>query len=213
MASFDFKKENKDLYLPKNKPAIIDVPIIRFIMIDGKGDPNTSEFYKKAVEVLYGLSYSIKMSKKEKVQPPGYFDYVVPPLEGLWWFDNNFFDGSVNGRKHQFSWVIMIRQPEFVTAQVFETAKESLSKKKPGLDTSIACLKDFTEGLCAQVMHIGSYDEEASTVAALEEFIELQGYRTELSDLRQHHEIYLNDPRKTEPAKLKTVIRHPIVRR
>ncbi|NMA15390.1 MAG: transcriptional regulator, partial [Clostridia bacterium] len=210
---FDFKKEYKDLYLPKNKPGIIDVPEMRFIMVDGKGDPNTSAFYKEAVEVLYGLSYSIKMSKMGSAQPAGYFDYVVPPLEGLWWFEDNFFDGSVIGRKDEFSWVMMIRQPDFVTPEVFETAKASLSKKKRGIDTSIARLEDFSEGLCAQVMHIGPYDDEPATVTALEEFIESQGYRTVMSGLRQHHEIYISDPRKTAPEKLKTVIRHPIVRR
>jgi hypothetical protein len=213
MAAFDFKKEYKDLYLPKNKPRIIDVPTMRFIMAEGKGAPNTSAFYKEAVEVLYGLSYAIKMSKKGGAQPAGYFDYVVPPLEGLWWFEDNFFDGSVIGRKDEFNWVIMIRQPEFVTPEVFETAKASLSKKKPGIDTSIARLEDFTEGLCAQIMHIGSYDDEAPTVAALEKFIESQGYRTVMSGLRQHHEIYISDPRKTAPEKLKTVIRHPVVTR
>lgn len=212
MAAFDFKKEYKDLYLPKNKPGIIDVPPMRFIMAKGKGDPNTSASYKEAVEVLYGLSYSIKMSKMGNTQPAGYFDYVIPPLEGLWWFEDNFFDGSVIGRKDEFSWVIMIRQPEFVTPEVMETAKASLTKKKPGIDTAIARLEDFTEGLCAQIMHIGSYDDEPPTIAALEEFIESQGYRTEMCGLRQHHEIYLGDPRKTAPEKLKTVIRHPIVK-
>ncbi len=209
MTAFDFKKKYKDLYLPKNKPGIVDVPAMHFIMADGKGDPNTSVFYKKAVEVLYGLSYSIKMSS---TKPAGYFDYVVPPLEGLWWFEANYFDGSVIGRKDEFSWVMMIRQPEFVTPEVFETAKTSIKKKKPEIDTSLVRLESFTEGLCAQVMHIGSYDAEPPTVAALEGFIEAQGYRTEMSGLRQHHEIYLNDPRKTEPNKLKTIIRHPIVR-
>jgi len=213
MAAFDFKKEYKDLYLPKNQPVIIDVPTMRFIMVEGKGDPNTSASYKEAVEVLYGLSYSIKMSKKGSTQPAGYFDYVVPPLEGLWWFEDNFFDGNVMGRKDEFSWLMMIRQPEFVTPEVFEIAKESLKKKKPGIDTTIARLEDFTEGLCAQIMHIGSYDDEPPTIAALEEFIEAQGYRTEMSGLRQHHEIYLADPRKTAPEKLKTVIRHPIAKR
>lgn len=212
MPVFDFKKEYKGLYLPKNKPEIIDVPTMRFIMVDGNGDPNTSAFYKSAVEVLYGLSYSIKMSKKGRTQPEGYFDYVVPPLEGLWWFEGKPFNGSVIGRKDEFRWVMMIRQPQFVTLEVFETAKLALTKKKPENDTSIARLEDFTEGLCAQVMHIGSYDEEPPTIAALEEFIKAQGYRTEMSGFRQHHEIYLGDPRKTASEKLKTVIRHPIVR-
>ena len=210
MAAFDFKKEYKDLYLPKSKPSIIDVPTMRFITVDGEGDPNTSEFYKKAIEVLYGLSYSIKMSKKSGTQPEGYFDYVVPPLEGLWWFAGDSFDGNVAERKEEFNWTIMIRQPDFVTPEVFENAKATLSKKNPELDTSIAILKDFTEGLCAQVMHVGCYDDEAPTVATLEEFIKSQGYRTEMSGMRQHHEIYISDPRKTAPEKLKTVIRHPI---
>lgn len=212
MAAFDYKKEYKDLYLPKEKPCIVDVPAMRFIMVDGKGDPNTSPLYKEAVEVLYSLSYSIKMSKKSGTQPEGYFDYVVPPLEGLWWFEDNTFDGSVIGRKDEFSWVMMIRVPEFVTPEVFATARESVAKKKPGLDTSKARLEDFTEGLCAQIMHIGPYDDEPRSVAVLEKFIHENGCRTEMSGMRQHHEIYLGDPRKTAPEKLKTVIRHPIVK-
>ncbi|HAA38154.1 MAG TPA: transcriptional regulator [Firmicutes bacterium] len=213
MAAFDFKKEYKDLYLPTKKPMIVEVPQMRFIMVNGKGDPNTSALYKEAVEVLYGLSYTIKMSKKSSVQPPGYFDFVVPPLEGLWWFEDNYFDGTVIGRKDEFNWVMMIRQPEFVTPEVFAAAKAQLAKKKPGIDLSIARLEDFTEGLCAQILHIGPYDDEAATVAVLEEFIAAQGYQTVMSGLRQHHEIYLSDPRKSAPEKLKTVIRHPIVRR
>ena len=213
MAAFDFKKEYKDLYLPTKKPMIVEVPQMRFIMVNGKGDPNTSALYKEAVEVLYGLSYTIKMSKKSSVQPPGYFDFVVPPLEGLWWFEDNYFDGTVIGRKDEFNWVMMIRQPEFVTPEVFAAAKAQLAKKKPGIDLSIARLEDFTEGLCAQILHIGPYDDEAATVAVLEEFIAAQGYKTVMSGLRQHHEIYLSDPRKSAPEKLKTVIRHPIVRR
>lgn len=210
--TFDFKKTYKDLYLPKTKPAFIEVPQMRFIMVEGKGDPNTSDYYKAALEVLYGMSYSIKMGKKGDIQPEGYFDYVVPPLEGLWWFEGNSFDGNVIGRKEEFNWVMMIRQPDFVTIEVFETAKVTLTKKKPQIDTTIARLEDFTEGLCAQIMHIGSYDDESPTVAVLEEFINTNGYRTEMSGLRQHHEIYLSDPRKTAPEKLKTVIRHPVVR-
>ena len=213
MAAFDFKKEYKDLYLPTKKPMIVEVPQMRFIMVNGKGDPNTSALYKEAVEVLYGLSYTIKMSKKSSVQPPGYFDFVVPPLEGLWWFEDNYFDGTVIGRKDEFNWVMMIRQPEFVTPEVIAGAKAQLAKKKPGIDLSIARLEDFTEGLCAQILHIGPYDDEAATVAVLEEFIAAQGYQTVMSGLRQHHEIYLSDPRKSAPEKLKTVIRHPIVRR
>lgn len=209
MPAFDFKKEYKDLYNPKTEPQIIDVPKMRFIMIDGKGNPNTSPLYAAAVETLYGLSYTIKMSKN---RPDGYFEYVVPPLEGLWWFEGDYFDGNVKDRKDEFLWTMMIRQPDFVTEEVFEAAKEALKKKKPDLDVSAARLCDFTEGLCAQVLHIGPYDDEPETVARLEEFIKTKGYRTEMSGMRQHHEIYLGDPRKTAPEKLKTVIRHPIVK-
>ena len=209
MAPFDFKKKYKELYLPKGTPSIISIPEMRFIMVQGKGNPNTSDYYKEAVELLYGISYSIKMSKKKEA-PAGYFDYVVPPLEGLWWFENNFFDGSVMNRKDEFSWMMMIRQPDFVTSQVFEMAKKNLKRKKPEIDTSIVKLETFNEGLCAQVMHIGPYDDEPATVALLEAFIDSQGYRTLMSGMRQHHEIYLSDPRKSDLAKLKTVLRHPI---
>ncbi|MGI5840026.1 MAG: GyrI-like domain-containing protein [bacterium] len=212
MAAYDFKKAYPDLYRPKDKPAIVDVPVMRFMMVDGKGDPNTSTGYKAAVEALYGLSYAIKMCKKDGTPPEGYFDYVVPPLEGLWQLRGNSFDGNVIGRKDEFNWVMMIRQPEFVTPEVFSTAKLRLAKKKPEIDTAAVRLADFTEGLCAQIMHIGSYDDEPPTVAALEEFIAANGYRTEMSGWRQHHEIYLGDPRKAAPEKLKTVIRHPIVK-
>ncbi|MDD5075877.1 MAG: GyrI-like domain-containing protein [Sphaerochaetaceae bacterium] len=209
MAPFDFKKEYRELYLPKGTPSIISIPEMRFIMVQGKGNPNTSDYYKEAVELLYGISYSIKMSKKKEA-PAGYFNYVVPPLEGLWWFENNFFDGSVMNRKDEFSWMMMIRQPDFVTSQVFEMAKKNLKRKKPEIDTSIVKLETFNEGLCAQVMHIGPYDDEPATVALLEAFIDSQGYRTLMSGMRQHHEIYLSDPRKSDLAKLKTVLRHPI---
>lgn len=212
MAAFDFKKEYKDLYQPKTIPRIIDVPTMRFIMVNGKGDPNTSAQFKEAVEILYGLSYAIKMSKMSGSQPEGYYDYVVPPLEGLWWFEDIPFDGTVIGKKDKFSWVMMLRQPEFVTQEVFDGTKLILAKKKPELDTSKARLEAFTEGLCAQIMHMGAYDDEPPTIAALDAFIEQNGYRTEMSGLRQHHEIYLGDPRKTTPDKLRTVIRHPIVR-
>lgn len=210
MAAFDYKKEYKDLYQPGNRPGIINVPTMRFIMVDGRGDPNISDLYKAAVEVLYGLSYAIKMSRMGGTQPDGYFDFVVPPLEGLWWFEGNSFDGSVIGRKDEFSWTMMIRQPEFVTQDVFKTAKAALSMKKPGIDPSIARLEHFTEGLCAQIMHVGTYDDEPPTIAILEAYIQAQGYQTEMAGLRQHHEIYLGDPRKTAPEHLRTVIRHPI---
>ncbi|HBN85258.1 MAG TPA: transcriptional regulator [Clostridiales bacterium] len=210
MAAFDYKKVYKNLYVPKTQTSLVDVPKMRFVMVDGEGDPNTSESYKTAVEVLYGLSYMIKMSKKGTDVPEGYFDYVVPPLEGLWRFQGDAYYDKAIGKKDQFIWTMMIRQPEFVTQNVFEWAKAKLSVNKPELEPSIARLEDFTEGLCAQIMHIGSYDDEPPTIAALEAFIKEKGYRTQMLGYRQHHEIYLGDPRKTAPEKLKTVIRHPI---
>jgi hypothetical protein len=182
-------------------------------MVDGKGNPNTSADYKNAMELLYGLSYSIKMSKMSSRTPIGYFDYVVPPLEGLWWGEDGYFDGLKIIYKDKLIWTSMIRQPEFVTHDVFEDAKQALMKKKPGLDLSLARLASFTEGLCAQVMHIGSYDDEPATITVLEQFIIENGYANDISESRHHHEIYLSDPRKTAPEKLKTVIRHPIVKK
>lgn len=213
MPAYDFKKEYKSLYNPKKTPEIMEVPEMKFFMVEGSGDPNTSESYKEAVEILYGLSYTIKMSKKNDTQPKGYFDFVVPPLEGLWWFDEDHFNGEVKDRKDEFNWIMMIRQPDFVNVEVFESVKKVLSKKKPELDLSRARLEEHREGLCAQIMHIGPYDDEPATVAKLEEHIEEEGYKTLMSELRQHHEIYLSDPRKAAPEKLKTIIRHPIVKK
>ena len=204
----DFKKTEKDLYQPKTTPSIIDVPEMVFIAIDGKGDPNTSDAYKEALEALYGLSYSIKMSKKSGSAPEGYFDYVVPPLEGLWWSpDGGMVDFMDKG---SFYWTSMIRQPGFVTSDVFEAAKTALAEKKPELDLSKARLEEITEGLCVQAMHIGSYNNEPATVAGMERFAIDNGYVIDINENRRHHEIYLSDPRKTAPEKLKTVIRHPI---
>jgi hypothetical protein len=206
----DFKKTEKELYQPKTTPAIIDVPEMTFIAVDGRGDPNTSESYKAALEALYGLSYAIKMSKMSGTQPDGYFEYVVPPLEGLWWSPDG---GIVNyADKDSFCWTSMIRQPAFVTPEVFEFAKTTLAKKKPGIDLSKARLMKFTEGLCVQVMHIGSYDDEPATIAAMEQYAVDNGYAIDINDTRRHHEIYLSDPRKVAPEKLKTVIRHPVRR-
>jgi hypothetical protein len=207
--AIDFKKTEKHFYLPKRKPEIIDIPEIVFIMIDGKGNPNTSDEYANAVQVLYGLSYSIRMNKTLT----GYFEYVVPPLEGLWNLDDGGVFKGVGEAipdKGKLVWTSMIRQPEFVTLDVFETARATLARKKPELDTSLARLERFTEGLCAQVMHLGSYDDEPATIATLAEFVGNSGYAEDMSGSRRHHEIYLGDPRKTAPEKLKTVIRHPI---
>jgi hypothetical protein len=202
----DFKKIEKELYQPKTTPSIIDIPEMTFIAVDGKGDPNISAEYKAAIETLYGLSYAIKMSNKAVLE------YVVPPLEGFWTVDDEFFKGGGEPitDKSKFEWTVLIRQPDFVTQEVFEAAKTALTKKKPTLDTSKAQLIKLTEGLCVQVMHIGSYDDEPATIAAMDKYAVDNGYALDINYTRRHHEIYLNDPRKTAPEKLKTVIRHPI---
>jgi hypothetical protein len=211
----DYKKEYKNLYQPKTTPMIVDVPKMKFIMIDGKGNPNDeSGEYVKAIELLYGLSYTIKMSNKSGNAPPDFFEYVVPPLEGLWWTEvDRPFETS---QKDKLIWTSMIRQPEFVTDEVFKWAVDELKKKKPHLDTSKARLKEFEEGLCVQMMHLGPYDTEAVTVKAIDDFAASSGYVNAISEtspggiIRRHHEIYLNDPRKVDPEKMKTVVRHPI---
>lgn len=210
MERFDYKKEYKDLYMPKKKPSIIDVPEMVFIQVEGRGNPNTCSQYKEAMEILYGLSYGIKMSKMSGNQPEGYFEYVVPPLEGLWWVEDAEFDGKNITDKDKFHWISMIRQPDFVTEEVFSRAKENLLKKKPDLDLSCTRLVKFTEGLCCQVMHVGPYDDEPATIEILDKFVIESGYLPDFQEGRKHHEIYLGDPRKTAPERLKTVIRHPV---
>lgn len=208
MDKFDYKKEYKDLYQPSAKPSVTDVPEMIFIAVDGKGDPNTCEEYKAAMELLYGLSFTIKMSKLNGTQPEGYFEYVVPPLEGLWRQENTY--GIDYSRKADFIWTSMIRQPEFVTPRVFEAAKAALAKKKPHLDVSKARLMKLTEGLCIQIMHKGSFDDEPESIEKLARFAAENGYEQDFSESRLHHEIYLSDPRKCAPERLRTVIRHPI---
>lgn len=208
MDKFDYKKEYKDLYQPSAKPSVTDVPEMIFIAVDGKGDPNTCEEYKAAMELLYGLSFTIKMSKLNGTQPEGYFEYVVPPLEGLWRQENTY--GIDYSRKADFIWTSMIRQPEFVTPRVFEAAKAALAKKKPHLDVSKARLMKLTEGLCIQIMHKGSFDDEPESIEKLTRFAAENGYEQDFSESRLHHEIYLSDPRKCAPERLRTVIRHPI---
>jgi hypothetical protein len=201
----DFKKTQQELYRPKTTPSIVDVPEMKFIMVDGQGDPNTSSEYIAAVELLYGLSYAIKMGNKSVME------YVVLPLEGLWSVAGNFKGGGAAiPDKSKFVWTMMIRQPDFVTSEIFDLAKATLAKKKPGLNTSKARLDSLSEGLCVQVMHIGSYDEEPATIVAMERFATETGFTIDISDTRRHHEIYLSDPRKVAPEKLKTVVRHPV---
>lgn len=210
MEKLDYKKEYKDLYQPSIKPSVIDVPEMLFIAVNGQGDPNTCAEYKEAMEILYGLSFSIKMSKMSGTQPEGYFEYVVPPLEGLWHVDDIAFDGMNVTDKNRFKWISMIRQPEFVTESVFEGAREALAKKKPHLDLSKAGLMKMTEGLCVQIMHKGAYDDEPASIENLKRFAAENGYAEDFSNGRYHHEIYLSDPRKCDPRRLRTVIRHPV---
>ncbi|MDE7289580.1 MAG: GyrI-like domain-containing protein [Oscillospiraceae bacterium] len=210
MEKLDYKKEYKDLYQPAAKPSLIDVPEMIFIAVDGAGDPNTCPEYKAALEMLYGFSFTIKMSKMDGSQPEGYFEYVVPPLEGLWYADGVSFDGMNVNDKSKFKWVSMIRQPEFVTEQVFETAREKLAKKKPDLDLNKARLMKYTEGLCVQIMHKGAYADEPKSIELMKKFAEENGYAEDFSEGRFHHEIYLSDPRKCAPERLRTVIRHPV---
>ena len=212
MEKIDYKKEYKDLYQPQTKPSVIEVPEMRFITVRGSGNPNTSASYQEALEILYGLSFTIKMSKMNGTQPEGYFEYVVPPLEGLWYVDDMAFDGINVTDKDKFHWISMIRQPEFVTEAVFEKARKVLAEKKPGLAVGKAEFVYITEGLCVQAMHKGAYDDEPETIARMKRFIEENGYQEDFSDTRYHHEIYLSDPRRCAPKNLKTVIRHPVKR-
>ena len=211
--SIDFKKRDKAFYMPPATPHLIEVPRMRFLMVDGAGDPNTAPAYQEAMEALYTISYAIKMSKMANAQPEGYFEYVVPPLEGLWQTDGPLYDDHGQMNKAAFRWTSMIRQPDFVTEAVLSTAKAASLKKKPALDTSRVRLEEWTEGLCVQMMHLGAYDDEIATVRRMDEFAAVAGCELDFSDVRRHHEIYLSDPRKTASEKLKTVLRHPVVKR
>ncbi len=205
---FDFKKEYKEFYMPKGKPEIVTVPKMNYIAVRGKGNPNEEEGeYKKSIELLYGIAYTIKMSKKGDHKIEGYFDYVVPPLEGFWWQEN--VDGIDYSHKENFQWISVIRLPDFVTKADFDWAIEEATRKKK-IDFSKVEFLEIEEGLCVQCMHSGSYDDEPATVAAMDKFIADNGYENDISDTRRHHEIYLSDARKVTPEKLKTVIRHPI---
>lgn len=210
MEKLDYKKEYKELYQPPIKPMIIEVPEMVFFAVEGSGNPNTSKEYQEAIEILYGLSFTVKMSKMNGTQPAGYFEYVVPPLEGLWYADGVAFDGLNVTDKEQFRWISMIRQPEFVTEEVFETAKKAFAVKKPQLDLNKARFMYITEGLCVQMMHKGPYDDEPETIAKMKQFVADHGYEEDFTDHRFHHEIYLSDPRKCAPERLRTVIRHPV---
>ena len=209
--AFDYKKEYKEFYMPKAKPQIIEVPKMNYIAVRGSGDPNDENGeYKKAIGLLYAIAFTIKMSKKGDHKIEGYFDYVVPPLEGFWWQDG--IDGIDYNHKENFRWISVIRLPDFVSKKDFDWAiKEATVKKKQ--DFSEVEFMSITEGLCVQCMHTGSYDDEPATVELMDEYIEENGYENDFSDDRRHHEIYLSDARKVAPEKLKTLIRHPIRRK
>ena len=206
--AFDFKKEYKEFYLPKNKPSIVMVPKMNYIAVRGSGDPNAEGGeYKESIGLLYGIAFTIKMSKMGDHRIDGYFDYVVPPLEGFWWQQG--MTGIDYNHKEKFEWISVIRLPDFVAKADFEWAKEEATKKKK-TDFSKVELFSYDEGLCVQIMHLGSYDDEPATIALMDNYVEENGYANDLSDTRLHHEIYLSDPRKSPPEKWKTVIRHPI---
>ena len=206
--AFDYKKEYKDFYMPRGKPSIVTVPKMNFIAVRGQGDPNAEDGdYKAAIGLLYGIAFTIKMSKMGSRQIEGYFDFVVPPLEGFWRQDR--IDGVDYSRKEDFQWISVIRLPDFVTEEDFRWAVEEATLKKSQNFSKVEYLT-IEEGLCVQCMHIGPYDDEPATVALMDQYLKENGYENDFSDERLHHEIYLSDARRVAPEKLKTVIRHPI---
>ncbi len=206
--AFDFKKEYKEFYMPKNVPQIVTVPSVNYIAVRGHGDPNEEGgAYQQAISVLYAVAYTLKMSYKTDYKIDGFFEYVVPPLEGFWWQDN--VDGVDYSDKTTFNWISVIRLPDFVTQSDFEWAVQTATKKK-NLDCSSAEFLTVDEGLCVQIMHLGAFDKEPATVAIMDEYLAQNGYENDMNASRLHHEIYMSDARKVAPEKWKTVIRHPI---
>ncbi|MCL2341540.1 MAG: GyrI-like domain-containing protein [Firmicutes bacterium] len=206
--AFDYKKEYKEFYMPKDKPSIVTIPKINYIAVRGKGDPNEEDGeYMKSIELLYGVAYTIKMSYKGSYKIDGYFEYVVPPLEGLWWQDG--IKGANYTRKDTFNFISIIRLPDFVTKADFDWAIQEATKKKK-LDFSKVEFLTYDEGVCAQCMHIGSYNDEPATIELMHKYANDNGYEIDITDTRYHHEIYLSDPRKCDVSELKTVIRHPV---
>ena len=202
---FDFKKEYKDFYLPKNVPSLVTVPDANFLAVTGKGNPNEPDgAYQAALAKLYAVAYTLKMSYKTDYRIKGFYEYVVPPLEGFWQID-----GAFPKEKSELRWISVIRLPDFITAEHMQWAKDTALKKKK-LNCSDVEMRTVTEGLCVQIMHTGSYDDEPATIARMEQFMQENGYQTDFESGRLHHEIYLSDPRKCAPEKLKTVIRLPV---
>lgn len=208
--AFDYKKEYKEFYMPKSRPGIVEVPPMNYIAVRGKGDPNGEDSeYKQSIGLLYGIAFTIKMSKMGSRQIQGYFDYVVPPLEGFWWQEG--IEGIDYSRKEDFQFISVIRLPDFVTKADFDWAVEEASRKKKQ-DFSKVEFFTYDEGLCVQCMHIGPYDDEPATVELMHNFMKAEGYTLDITDQRLHHEIYLSDARRVAPERLKTVIRHPVKR-
>lgn len=206
--AFDFKKEYKEFYMPKNRPEIVTVPKANYIAVRGTGDPNEEGgAYKQSIAVLYSVAYTLKMSYMTDYRIEGFFDYVVPPLEGFWWQDN--VDGFDYNDKSSFNWISVIRLPDFITKKDFDWAVETATRKKK-LDCSSAEFITIDEGLCVQIMHIGPFDNEPATIALMDGYLAENGYVNDFSQTRLHHEIYMSDVRKVAPEKWKTVIRHPI---
>jgi hypothetical protein len=193
--------------MPKDQPVLIQVPAMNFIMVDGSGDPNNNQTFEEAIEILYGLSFAIKMSKMKGNQPDGYFEYVVPPLEGLWWVDDGKFSLEL---RENWKWTLMIRQPEFVSASVFHWAVSEMKRKKPEMSIENARFESFDEGLCVQMMHLGPYATEPETMKKIDVFIHNENLSDKLGRGGKHHEIYISDPRKAKPESMKTVLRHPV---
>ena len=206
--AFDFKKEYKEFYMPKSKPAIVTVPKANYIAVRGKGNPNEEDgAYQKAISVLYAIAYTLKMSYKTDYKINGFFEYVVPPLEGFWWQED--INGVNYADKDSFNWISVLRLPDFISRENFDWAVNTAAKKKK-LDCSSAEFLTIDEGLCVQIMHIGLFDDEPESVAKMDAYLSENGYENDLSDTRLHHEIYMSDARKVAPEKWKTVIRHPI---
>lgn len=205
--AFDYKKEYKEFYLPASKPSIVTVPKMNYVAVRGKGDPNDENGeYKNSIGLLYGIAFTIKMSYKGSHKIDGYFEYVVPPLEGFWWQDGDTIDFA---NKDGFNFISLIRLPDFVTKADFDWAVQEATDKKKA-DFSKVEFLTYDEGVCVQCMHVGSYDDEPKTVALMHGYMQENGYALDITDSRYHHEIYLSDPRKCAVEKLKTVIRHPI---
>lgn len=205
---FDFKKEYREFYLPPQKPVLVQVPCMNYLAVRGTGNPNDENgAYKAAIGLLYGMAFTIKMSHKSDYKMDGFFEYAVPPLEGLWWQEG--VTGADYARKDAFHWISMIRLPDFVSPADFSWAVSTATKKKK-LDFSSVEFFTYDEGLCVQCMHIGSYDAEPETIKAMEAFAVASGYQIDITEKRFHHEIYLSDPRKGDGSKLKTVVRHPV---